>query len=49
MAAAESAGTNVNVNLGSGEQKTTYTIDGKIVENPLQEAMNSGMCAVSGY
>ncbi len=46
---AESAGTSVNVDLGSGEQKTTYTINGKVVDNPLQEAMNSGVCVVSGY
>lgn len=49
MASAESVGTSVNINLGSGEQKTKYTIDGKEVENPLQEAMDTGQCVVSGY
>lgn len=49
VAAAESVGTSVNANLGSGEQKTTYTINGKVVANPLQEAMNSGACVISGY
>ena len=48
VAAAESAETSV-MNLGSGEQKTTSTIDGKVVENPLQEALNSGICVISGY
>jgi len=49
IAAAESIGVNANVNLGSGEQKTTYTIDGKVVDNPLQEATNNGTCVISGY
>jgi len=49
VATAESVGTSVNANLGSGEQKTTYTINGKVVENPLQEAMSSGGCVISGY
>jgi len=49
VATAESVGTSANVNLGSGEQKTTYTINGKVVDNPLQEAMNSGVCVISGY
>ena len=49
VATAESAGTSVNANLGSGEQKTTYTINGKVVDNPPQEAMNTGACVISGY
>lgn len=49
VASAESVGTSVNANLGSGEQKTTYTINGKVVDNPLQEATNSGVCVISGY
>ncbi|MCX6794663.1 MAG: hypothetical protein NTY31_01560 [Candidatus Falkowbacteria bacterium] len=49
VATAESAGTSVNANSGSGEQKTTYTINGKVVDNPLQEAMNTGVCVISGY
>ncbi len=49
LEAAESIGTSVNTDLGSGSQKTTYTIDGKVVENPLQEAMNNGVCVISGY
>lgn len=28
---------------------TRYTIDGKEVENPLQEALNNGQCVISGY
>jgi hypothetical protein len=49
LVAAESAGTSVKADLGSGETETTYTIDGQEVENPLQEAMNSGACTISGY
>ena len=49
IASVESAGTNINANLGSGELKTTYTINGKVVDNPLQEALNTGVCVISGY
>lgn len=49
MATAESVGTRVDANLGNGKQKTTYTINGKVVDNPFQEAMNSGVCVISGY
>ena len=49
IAAAESAGTSVKADLGSGETETTYTIDGQEVENPLQEAVDSGACTISGY
>lgn len=49
LATAESAGTSVKADLGNGETETTYTIDGQEVENPLQEAMDSGACTISGY
>ena len=49
LAVAESIGTSVSGDLGSGDIKMIYTIDGKEVENPLQEAMDSGECIVSGY
>jgi len=49
VASAESVGTSVNANLGSGEAKTTYTIDGKVVDNPLQEFMSNGVCVITGY
>lgn len=49
VAAAETTGTNLHVDLGSGEQKTTYTIDGKEVENPLNTFLNDGTCIISGY
>ena len=43
----DSSGTKVSL---SGEvQKTTYTIDGKEVENPLQECLKNGECLISGY
>ncbi|MBS3109278.1 hypothetical protein J4227_02000 [Candidatus Woesearchaeota archaeon] len=49
FAKAESVGTSVQADLGSGVTQTNYTIDGKQVENPLQEAMIDGQCVVSGY
>ena len=49
LAIAESVGTNVNADLGSGDVKMTYTIDGKAVDNPLQEAMTNGQCIISSY
>lgn len=32
-----------------GKTETRYTIDGKDVKNPLQEAMKNGQCVVTGY
>ncbi len=49
VAAAETVGTSANIDIASGESQTTYTIDGKEVENPLQEAMSTGACVISGY
>jgi len=46
---AESIGFDINIDLGSGEQETKYTIDGKEVANPLQEATDTGICIISGY
>jgi uncharacterized protein YxeA len=48
LANATSSGTEVSSNLG-GETKITYTIDGKRVENPSQEALDEGQCKISGY
>lgn len=48
VAAAGSFGTSLN-SSESGGQQTTYTIDGKEVSNPLQEAMSNGTCVISGY
>ena len=47
VASAESVGTSAKI--GSEGTETTYTIDGQEVENPLQEAMDSGACTISGY
>lgn len=39
-----------HVKTGSdGTTETRYSIDGKEVKNPLQEAMKSGQCVVTGY
>lgn len=49
VANAESVETSISIDFGSKEQKTTYTINGKAVANPLQEAITSGACVISGY
>jgi hypothetical protein len=49
VANAESVGTSFSFDSGSGEQKAKYTINGKVVDNPLQEAITSGACVISGY
>jgi hypothetical protein len=49
VANAESVGTSFSADLGREEQKATYTINGKVVDNPLQEVMTSGACVISGY
>ena len=48
---AESAGLNASIKFGTTgtEVETTYTLDGKEVENPLQEVLNNGQCVISGY
>ncbi|MCK5475673.1 MAG: hypothetical protein KAI71_03780 [Candidatus Pacebacteria bacterium] len=46
---AKSIGTSIEADLGSEEIKITYTIDGKEVENPLQEALDNKQCVISGY
>lgn len=46
---AESFGTDVKIDLVSGEKKTTYMINGKLAENPLQEVIDNGTCVISGY
>lgn len=49
MALAESFEANLNIDLESAEQQSTYTVNGKVVDNPLQELMNNGVCVISGY
>ena len=41
--------TSVSVKIGSEGTKVTYTVDGKTVSSPSQEALDSGACVVSGY
>ena len=47
--ASESVGISIKADLESGDVEATYNIDGKEVENPLQEAMSNGQCVISGY
>ncbi|MFH1750775.1 MAG: hypothetical protein ABH863_03795 [Candidatus Micrarchaeota archaeon] len=49
VAAAQNTGTQVSGDLDTGKIQTTYTIDGKEVANPLQEALTKGQCIISGY
>jgi len=48
-AAAESVDTSVSADLVSGKQDKTYSINDKVVDNPIQEALNSVICVISGY
>lgn len=47
----ESFGTDVSAELNPEglNVDTTYTIDGKVVDNPLQEALDTSQCVVTGY
>jgi hypothetical protein len=45
---AESTGTGVKADSG-GDVEVTYTIDGKEVANPFEEAMTNGQCTISEY
>jgi hypothetical protein len=46
---AEESRTEVHIEFPSGETGTRYTIDGREVGNPLNEAMSNGDCVISGY
>ncbi|MBW6431800.1 hypothetical protein K0A96_01280 [Patescibacteria group bacterium] len=46
---AESTDSEVRVDLETGEQEKTYKINDKVVDNPLEEFMNTGVCVISGY
>lgn len=39
----------VNITFSSEGQNITYLINSKQVENPLQEALDTGACVISGY
>ena len=45
---AESFGGHISSNLVD-KPTTTYTINGKQVDNPVQEALDSGQCVIVGY
>ena len=38
-----------NLSEGTAEIESTYTVDGKTITNPGQEALDSGQCVISGY
>lgn len=51
IASAESISTNISIDFDPEDTKieNTYTINGKTVSNPLQEALISETCVISGY
>ena len=51
LALAESYSTSAKITIQGDQQevKTTYTINNKEVDNPLQECMQNGTCVISGY
>lgn len=52
LAMAEATDTTLNIGLRDGKMETTYTINGKVLDDPLQaleEFMNNGTCVISGY
>lgn len=49
MAESFESSANIHISLEEVELETTFTIDGKVVDNPLQEVLNNGSCIVSGY
>lgn len=46
---AESTGINVDIDFNNRETEIEYTINGKIVTNPLAEAFDNGECLITGY
>ena len=38
-----------NLSEGTADIESTYTVDGKTITNPGQEALDSGQCVISGY
>ena len=49
VASASSIGFNASSNLATGQTLITYTINGQEVENPLQTALETEACVISGY
>ncbi len=49
VAKAESSKISVSTDTSNWDQKITYEVDGKEVENPLNVFMNDGTCVISGY
>ena len=46
---AGSSEVNVSISQTDSKPKTIYKINGKPVDNPMQECMNNGDCVISGY
>lgn len=46
---AQSLETQATLHPSTGKQEVKYKIDGKEVDNPLQDALSCGDCVISGY
>lgn len=49
IAKSQSFGFDVTISPDDEKQSNKYTINGKEVENPLQECLSNGECVISGY
>ncbi len=49
VASAESLKMSADLNLVSGEKKMTYIVDGKVIDNPLQDFLDNDVCVITGY
>lgn len=38
-----------SIKIGNNQKEVTYTINGKVVNNPLQEELDNWDCVISGY
>jgi len=47
LAKASTSSTSAEISMSSKEVKTSYTIDGKAVSNPLDAALKNGTCIIS--
>ena len=46
---ANATSVSTEAHLSSEGSEITYTIDGKVVDNPLQETFTNGTCVITGY
>ncbi len=49
LAKSHSTSAKITIDGDKPKVKTTYTINGQEVKNPMQECMKNGTCVISGY